>query len=547
MIPIDHISAKTLPAALRCGLFLWSSPVTSFPLETASFPVTIDPRVAFTGQNSAIVTSCIHNRKKDEPGHTATYLTTGCGGTSPSIYTYITLCQFNELVEKKASDTILSAQLYMRVAGYASSYKFVCAYPMLKPWNVTTATWNSIQADTNTYISDRIQSFVTRTDTTHCVFDITDLYKTWYEKDEAGNSKNYGVALARPREYSGYDYTVFNSSNASDSSKKPYVVVDYVSHAGVKDWWTYENLSCGRAGSANIDLFNGNLVAHHADTSTIGSRMPVSVQHVYNSCQSLSDDFGCGLGWRTNLHQTIRAEGIASADYYIWQDGEGTDHYFTKTTSQPYTDCEGMQLKMNATTEGTGENETLVSATITDKGDNVMTFEKTAGVVRLMSVADPHGNTMQIEYTQDGKIDKVLDGIGRITDFTYNNNGLLSSVTAPGCPTVQYEYASVTGGYNLHKVVYSDLSSENGAVNYSEYAYDGSMLTSMKNFDGCELAEDRGQVLYGLDKANKLRFSHENPDVKALYRDYLGSPLGEKSHHLLHTDHFAWEMPPKAL
>ena len=468
--------------------------ISSSDLEAASFPVTIDPRVAFTGQNSAIVTSCIHNRKKDEPGHTATYLTTGCGGTSPSIYTYITLCQFNELVEKKASDTILSAQLYMRVAGYASSYKFVCAYPMLKPWEVTTATWNSIQADTNTYISDRIQSFVTRTDTTHCVFDITDLYKTWYEKDEAGNSKNYGVALARPREYSGYDYTVFYSSNASDSSKKPYVVVDYVSHAGVKDWWTYENLSCGRAGSANIDLFNGNLVAHHADTATVGSRMPVSVQHVYNSCQSLSDDFGCGLGWRTNLHQTIRTEKIASADYYIWQDGEGTDHYFTKTTSQPYTDCEGMQLKMNATTEGTGENETLVSATITDKGDNVMTFEKTADVVRLMSVADPHGNTMSLSYNEAGKLIEVEDGMraentrGRLTTFAYNNNGLLSSVTAPGCPVVQYEYAPVTGGYNLHKVVYSDLSSENGAVNYSEYAYDGSMLTSMKNFDGCELA-----------------------------------------------------------
>ena len=40
-----------------------------------------------------------------------------------------------------------------------------------------------------------------------------------------------------------------------------------------------------------------------------------------------------------------------------------------------------------------------------------------------------------------------------------------------------------------------------------------------------------------------LRFSHENPDVQALYRDYLGKPLGEKSHHLLHTDHLAWEMP----
>ena len=61
--------------------------------------------------------------------------------------------------------------------------------------------------------------------------------------------------------------------------------------------------------------------------------------------------------------------------------------------------------------------------------------------------------------------------------------------------------------------------------------------------DGQELAEARGGVLWRLDKGEALRFSHENPDVQALYRDYLGKPLGEKSHHLLHTDHLAWEMP----
>ena len=53
--------------------------------------------------------------------------------------------------------------------------------------------------------------------------------------------------------------------------------------------------------------------------------------------------------------------------------------------------------------------------------------------------------------------------------------------------------------------------------------------------DGCELAEKRGQVLYGLDAANGLRFSHENSEVAALYRDYLGKPLGPKSHELLHS------------
>ena len=61
--------------------------------------------------------------------------------------------------------------------------------------------------------------------------------------------------------------------------------------------------------------------------------------------------------------------------------------------------------------------------------------------------------------------------------------------------------------------------------------------------DGTELAEDRGNVLWRLDQGELLRFSHENPDVKALYKDYLGAPLGEKSHHLLHTDHNGWKMP----
>ena len=61
--------------------------------------------------------------------------------------------------------------------------------------------------------------------------------------------------------------------------------------------------------------------------------------------------------------------------------------------------------------------------------------------------------------------------------------------------------------------------------------------------DGEECAERRGNVLWSLDRKTAIRFSHENPDVQALYRDYLGKPLGEKSHHLLHTDHLAWEMP----
>ena len=61
--------------------------------------------------------------------------------------------------------------------------------------------------------------------------------------------------------------------------------------------------------------------------------------------------------------------------------------------------------------------------------------------------------------------------------------------------------------------------------------------------EACELAEERGNELWRLDKNAEIRYSHENPDVKALYFDFLGKPLSEKSHHLLHTDHSAWKMP----
>ena len=64
--------------------------------------------------------------------------------------------------------------------------------------------------------------------------------------------------------------------------------------------------------------------------------------------------------------------------------------------------------------------------------------------------------------------------------------------------------------------------------------------------DGEECAEQRGDVLWRLDHNSALRFSHENPDVQALYAEYLGKPLSERSHHLLHTDINAWQMPQKS-
>lgn len=50
-----------------------------------------------------------------------------------------------------------------------------------------------------------------------------------------------------------------------------------------------------------------------------------------------------------------------------------------------------------------------------------------------------------------------------------------------------------------------------------------------------EIRQKRIEAIYREDAGMPVRKSHENPAVKALYDEYLEKPLGEKSHHLLHT------------
>lgn len=53
-----------------------------------------------------------------------------------------------------------------------------------------------------------------------------------------------------------------------------------------------------------------------------------------------------------------------------------------------------------------------------------------------------------------------------------------------------------------------------------------------------DAVRSRMQAIYNIDQREKVRTSHGNTMVHALYDSYLEKPLSEKSHHLLHT-HYA--------
>jgi len=53
-----------------------------------------------------------------------------------------------------------------------------------------------------------------------------------------------------------------------------------------------------------------------------------------------------------------------------------------------------------------------------------------------------------------------------------------------------------------------------------------------------EVLKKRQKAIYTEDKNKAIRKSHENPYIQKLYRDFLGKPMSEKAHHLLHTAYF---------
>jgi len=50
-----------------------------------------------------------------------------------------------------------------------------------------------------------------------------------------------------------------------------------------------------------------------------------------------------------------------------------------------------------------------------------------------------------------------------------------------------------------------------------------------------EIRLKRIAAIYAEDEGKPIRKSHENPEITAIYNDFLKAPLGEKSHYLLHT------------
>ncbi len=262
----------------------------------------------------------------------------------------------------------------------------------------------------------------------------------------------------------------------------PQLTVTYETNYAVNTAYRTNTHELGRFGEGSIDLLCGNLMFESEDFSFGGTRMPVTIKHLYNSALSdkqytnnpdiklYTGDFSgmkVGNGFRLNIMQGMsyvsnlfpKAEG-ENKHGYVYTDENGAETYF-KVSEKTATDPDNQSFVYNLY-EDVDSGETIYeprTRTLTI-GTQKYIFDYLGNP---REIQDEYGNSMFIGYDsqEEAIITSVTDGAGRVFNFSYDENGYLTSITAPDNTVITYGY---TGDY-LTSITYPE--GEKAEINYS--------------------------------------------------------------------------------
>lgn len=277
-----------------------------------AFPVTIDPAIKTKQSRSAISSVYVISGSPNESRYSDPMIMVG--KDSSGIGKSQGLIKF-DLPKIKRGDVIINANLHLaqiRKDSYSDTTPDAAleVHAITKSWNVTTVTWNTKPTYESTVTDFEIlKASENKTAVKKRQWDITSIAKRWYENP---NFANNGLLLRSSNE----DRTEPNDSciyawlygeKYSQETAFPLVVITYRSNKGLESYWSYTDISAGRAGTASICEFSGNLVFTHNDVTTAGSRAPASISHVFNNYMA-AENFGTvmpyrGKGWMLSCQQ----------------------------------------------------------------------------------------------------------------------------------------------------------------------------------------------------------------------------------------------------
>ena len=425
-----------------------------------AWPVVLDPVIVFEAYRQNIKDQFVAQYYYEDYNHGAMYC-----GYNKSYGKMRSFLRYVNIPELTSADVVVHAELSLYRLGGSVSLLPIEAHKVSEYWDSQTITWAN-QPDYNPIIEDYCQVG----NTGRYSWEITDIVKDWYKGGSL--ESNTGVMLKAPdsvengttnfwKKFYTIDYDV------TEPSICPQMYIYFKNNNGIESYWDYTSASAGRAGTGYINNYSGNLTWIRNDIGFGGNRMPVAISHIYNTNDSAVNTFGMGYGWRTNFNQTA---GIWTQDssYYIWEDGDGTKHYFKNESGTTYKDEDGLELTL---TVSNGK------ATITDKNGNKSFFDAQGRLYKMQNNQTAK-SSITITYVNSTSklISKITDGAGRVYNFTYTNN-LLSRISYVGKGTTELSY--ITFGYTgskLTSVIDKDRK-------FSLYTYSGKYLTGAQDVD----------------------------------------------------------------
>ena len=397
--------------------------------ENRAWPVILDPVIKASRDKLAIRDQTVCELQTIS--ETKTVLDAGYEKDRGIVRAYL---KYLELPPLTSSDVVVEAYFTLHKVQTSNTSKTVEVHKVTNPWPEGSLNWAN-QPEFRTDISDF------RHVKNEGLYDwtVTEIVRSWY------TDENNGLMIKMSNDVeSGASGDYFRQFYSSDTGKynRPTLQIVFLNNNGLEGTWDYTSTSAGRAGTGSVNNFTGNLVWVRNDMGFGGNRMPVSIDHVYNANDAIvhpdaegqvnnandsgGNYFGLGVGWRTNYHQRVFQwkcdDATGDSNYYIWEDGDGTDHYFKKSSTSTYKDEEGLEMTLK--TNGSGDS----TFTLKTKKGNTSYFDSKGRLTKIEN-NQATKSYMTVTYASDTgyEIKHITDGAGRVYKFTYNN-GLLSSI-----------------------------------------------------------------------------------------------------------------------
>ncbi|MGE5551242.1 MAG: DUF6531 domain-containing protein [Bacteroidota bacterium] len=269
-------------------------------------------------------------------------------------------------------------------------------------------------------------------------------------------------------------------------------------HYGLESYWNYQSTSLGRAGTAQVNLNNGNLLLSATDFALPGRGIPITISRYYSSLATFEGMLG--KGWRSSFEFFIQIDQTDGKSVFL-NDPDGSSHRFAYVSDTQFTRPPGDYRKV---VKNTGDG----TYTVKEKDGTYYRFGVPQnGLAKLIAIEDRFGNILTVTYNDNGRLASVREPSGyRRADFHYATLGgkqLLERVDffpleegTMASRYVRYEYFCDHNGVKLTKVCFPYDDSQESAV---EYGYD-SVLGLLSS----------SAVLLGADTKNSTSYAYKN-------------------------------------